>query len=120
MEEILLRKLIEKNYFKVSTEVDARARGHGIDGLCQHQFSQTYTVTGLFESKRDGAVVMGLMSAEDGSTIKVRADAITMIDGMTPERFAENYMIAPDGSDIKVTGKRRGRRPKGWVAPLED
>ena len=28
MEEILLRKLIEKNYFKVTTEVDARARGN--------------------------------------------------------------------------------------------
>jgi hypothetical protein len=51
MEEILLRKLIEKNYFKVTTEVDARAHGKGLDGLATHRFEQTYTVTGLFESQ---------------------------------------------------------------------
>jgi hypothetical protein len=63
---------------------------------------------------------MALMSAADGSSVKVRADAITMIDGMTPERFAENYMIAPDGSATsRSSGKRRGRRPKNWNPDLE-
>ena len=26
-------------------------------------------------------------------------------------------MIDPEGGEIKPTGRRRGRRPKGWVDP---
>lgn len=114
MEEVLLRKLISANYFKVATEIDANVKGSSLDGQQFHRFNEQFTVTGLFESKKTGRVILTLASLRDGSKHRIGCEDITGIDGMTPERFAENYMIAPDGTEIKVTGKRRGRRPKNW------
>lgn len=117
MQEHLLRTLIDKTYFNVATEVDAQYKGRDLCGVPIHTFEQTYTVTKLLESRKTGGLILELMSVQDGNSIRIKPDAITKIDGMTPERFAENYMIAPDGSDIKIEGKRRGRRPKNWVDP---
>lgn len=114
MEEVLLRKLISANYFKVATELDANVKGRSLDGQQVHRFNEPFTVTGLFESKKTGRLVIQLASLRDGCAVRIDCADITGIDGMTPERFAENYMIAPDGTDIKVVGKRRGRRPKNW------
>jgi hypothetical protein len=114
MQEHLLRTLIGKNFVKVATEVDAQYKGRDLCGVPIHTFEQTYSVGGLFESQKSGRLVLELRSTKDGSAIRVFSEAITKIDGMTPERFAENYLVAPDGSDIKVEGKRRGRRPKNW------
>jgi hypothetical protein len=116
MEEQLLRKLIEKKYFAPGTEVDAVHKGMDLSGTPLHYFEGTYTVAGLLENQK-GKLVLELASVRDGYRVRVKADAIRGIDGMTPLRFAENYMIAPDGTDIKLSGKRRGRRPKGWVDP---
>jgi hypothetical protein len=109
-----LRKLIEKSYFVTATEVDAKTKGIDLCGAPLHYFEGNFMVTGLFESKKTGKLIIELASTTDGEKTRVFADAITKIDGMTPERFAENYMVAPDGSDIKLTGLRRGRRPKNW------
>lgn len=116
MEEQLLRKLIEKQYFGVGTEVDAVHKGVDLSGSPMHTFEGTFTVTALMEKRNTGELLLRLSSVRDGSHVRVPASAILGIDGMTPHRFAENYMIAPDGTDIKISGKRRGRRPKGWVA----
>lgn len=117
MDEQLLRKLIEKDYFRAGTEVDARHKGFDLSGSPLHYFEGTYTVAALLESRKTGKLILELASVRDGYRVQVKADAILGIDGMTPLRFAENYMIAPDGSDIKLSGKRRGRRPKNWVDP---
>lgn len=114
MQEVLLRKLIEKNFFKIGTEVDARHKGMGLAGLVQHQFENTFTVMSLMEKRSDRSLLLEVRSVRDGQSFRIAADQITGIDGMTPERFAENYMVDPDGGDIKVVGARRGRRPKGW------
>ena len=119
MQEILLRKLIEKNYFAISTEVDAIDKGVDLSGRAIHEFEHTYTVSGLYESRKTGRLIVELVSVDDGSKTRIPADNITKIDGMTPERFAENYMIDPEGHDIKLAGKRRGRRPKNWNPALE-
>lgn len=119
MEEQLLRKLIEKNHFTTGTEVDAIHKGVDLSGTALHSFEGTYTVTSLLESRKTGKLILELASVRDGYRVRVNADAIRGIDGMTPLRFAENYMVAPDGSDIKLSGKRRGRRPKGWVEPQD-
>ena len=117
MQEVLLRKLIEKNYFKHGTEIDATYRGVGLDGAPVHVFEQTYTITGIFETKKTKRILVDAFSTVDGRTIRVAVEHIINIDGMTPERFAENYMIDPEGGEIKPSGRRRGRRPKGWVDP---
>ena len=117
MEEQLLRKLIEKKHFGTGTEVDAVHKGLDLSGVPIHQFEGTYTVADLLESSKTGRLILELASVRDGQRVRVHPEAIRGIDGMTPVRFAENYMIAPDGSDIKLSGKRRGRRPKGWVNP---
>lgn len=114
MEEVLLRKLISATYFNVATEIDANVKGRSLDGQPVHRFNETFTVTKLLESKKTGRLVLEGSSLRDGWQVRIDAKDIIGIDGMTPERFAENYMIAPDGSEIKVTGKRRGRRPKNW------
>lgn len=117
MQEVLLRKLIEKNYFKNGTEIDATYRGVGLDGAPVHVFEQTFTITGIFQTRKTNRILIDCFSTVDGRTIRVGVDAIVNIDGMTPERFAENYMIDTNGDEIKPSGKRRGRRPKGWVDP---
>jgi hypothetical protein len=117
MQEVLLRKLIEKNYFKNGTEIDATYRGVDLSGAPVHTFEQTFTITGIFETRKTKRILIDCFSTVDGRTIRVPVDAIVNIDGMTPERFAENYMIDENGGDIKPSGKRRGRRPKGWVDP---
>lgn len=119
MQEILLRKLIEKKFFTSATEVDAVHKGVDLSGRAMHNFENTFTVVGLMTSK-NGGLILEAVSTADGSRRRIQPDQITKIDGMTPERFAENYMIAPDGGDIKVVGKRRGRRPKNWTADEED
>lgn len=119
MQEHLLRKLIEKSYFNVSTEVNAFYKGRDLCGVPIHRFEDTYTVTKLMESRKSGRLVLELMSTRDGNCINIFPESITKIDGMTPERFAENYMIAQDGTDIKIEGKRRGRRPKNWNPETE-
>lgn len=117
MQDILLRKLIDKSFFKEGTEVDAKYRGVGLDGLPFHTFGQTFTVTGIFETRKTKQLRMDCFSTVDGRTVRIGVDNITKIDGMDPERFAENYMIDPTGEEIKVVGMRRGRRPKNWVDP---
>lgn len=117
MQEVLLRKLIEKDYFKRGTEIDATYRGVGLDGSPVHVFEQTFTITGIFETRKTKRILIDCHSVVDGRTIRVGVGNIVNIDGMTPERFAENYMIDPEGGEIKPTGRRRGRRPKGWVDP---
>lgn len=115
MQEVLLRKLIEKNYFTAMTEVDATHKGIDLSGQPLHTFEGTFTVVKLLETKKTNALVLEVVSIMgDGARMRIRPDQITAIDGMTPERFAENYMIDPAGNDIKVVGKRRGRRPKNW------
>ncbi len=114
MEEFLLRKLIEKNFFNVGTEVSARHKAMDLSGRQIHLFEGNFTVSALLERKKAGTLVLDLVSTDDGSNIRIDPEQIVGIDGMTPERFAENYMINPDGSEIKVIGKRRGRRPKNW------
>ena len=116
MQEHLLRKLISKNYFKVGTEVTASHKGMDLCGVSMHLVKTTFTVTRIVETVK-GNLRLELISVVDGHRIRILPDAISMIDGMTPERFAENYLIATDGSDIKVEGKRRGRRPNNWVNP---
>lgn len=119
MQEVLLRKLIEKKFFNTSTEVDATHRGKDLSGQAIHKFEGTFTVASLMTSTK-GTLLLEVVSTADGSRMRITPNQITKIDGMTPERFAENYMIAPDGSDIKVVGKRRGRRPKNWTPEMEE
>jgi hypothetical protein len=118
--EKLIRKLIEKNYFQVGTEVDATFRGLDLSGVQMHYFESTFTVASLLESKKSGLLILELVSTADGNVIRVKTDSIKKIDGMTPERFGENYMIAEDGGELKPTGRRRGRRPKGWTPDNDD
>lgn len=120
MEEKLLRELIAKNYFTQGTEVDAKYEAVDMSGKARRQFEGTYTVTRLMENRKTGKLIINLSSIRDGTMVKVPAESIFGIDGMTPTRFAENYMIAPDGGEIKLVGKRRGRRPKNWVSPDEE
>lgn len=117
MQEVLLRKLIEKDYFKIGSEIDATYRGVDLSGTPIHTFAQTFTVTGIFETRKTKRILVDCISTIEGRTIRIGVDAIVAIDGMTPERFAENYMLDNTGGDIKPSGKRRGRRPKGWVDP---
>jgi hypothetical protein len=117
MQEHLLRVLIAKNHFNVAAEVDATYKGVDFSGATRNQFETTFTVTAINESAKTGRLLIDLISTRDGSRHRIYPEMITKVEGMTPERFAENYMIAPDGSEIKISGKRRGRRPKGWVDP---
>lgn len=115
MQEVLLRKLIEKDLFKAGTEVDATYTGLGLSGQPVHAAQQTFTVVSLYETKKTNRIKMDVRSTFDGELIRIGVENIINIDGMVPERFAENYMIDSVGNDIKPSGKRRGRRPKGWV-----
>jgi hypothetical protein len=119
MNELLLRKLIEKNYFKAGTEVDATFKGCGLSGLRLHYVESTFTVVRLLESSKTNKLYIELCSTFDGEVVRVEPADVLRIDGMTPERFGENYMIGEDGSELKPQGRRRGRRPKGWK-PEED
>ncbi len=114
MKEVLLRKLIEKKYFTPGTELDAKYKGKGLHGVVSQLFEQTFTVLRLVETVK-GRLIIKAASNVDGQQIDLNVESIINIDGMTPERFAENFMIDEDGNDIKPAGKRRGRRPKGWV-----
>jgi hypothetical protein len=114
MQEVLLRKLIEKTYFGIGTEIDATHRALDLSGAALHAFEGTFTVLQVLERRQSKTLVLEVASTRDGSKIRIEPAQIVGIDGMTPERFAENYMIYPDGTDIKVVGKRRGRRPKNW------
>lgn len=120
MQEVLLRKLIEKSFFKASTEVDALHRGNSFVGAANHKYQGTFTVNSLTTSAKTGGLLLEVISVTDGAKHRITPEQIVSIEGMTPERFAENYMIAPDGTDIKVVGKRRGRRPKNWTPEMEN
>ncbi len=117
MQEILLRSLIAKDYFKVLTEVKVRHKVLTVGHVSHVKVEDIFTITNIRE-RPNGTLVMEGLSTTAGDRIKFSCDDIVAIDGMTPERFAENYMIATDGTEIKVKGARRGRRPKNWV-PVE-
>ncbi len=119
MKEVLLRKLIEKAHVTIGTEIDATYNGLDLSGQMSHVFEHTFTITGIFETRKTNRILVDALSTVDGSTIRIGVDCIKAIDGMTPERFGENYMIDEDGGTIKPSGKRRGRRPKGWVEEVD-
>lgn len=114
MDEILLRSLITRDHFKLSTEVDVAHSTLMVGNVQKFDTVGTFSVTRIGQKRSDGTIIMEGRSTRDGRPIKFTADRIQNIDGMTPLRFAENYMVAPDGTDIPVTGARRGRRPKNW------
>lgn len=115
MQEVLLRKLIEKNYFKKGSEIDATYKGLDLSGQMVHSFQQTYTVAAIYETTKTNRIRIDAVSNVDGQRIRIGPENILNIDGMTPERFAENYMVDIEGNAIAPSGKRRGRRPKGWI-----
>lgn len=119
MQEILLRKLIEKELFTTDTEVVATSKGVDLSGQLAHKFEHVFRVTKLATST-SGQLILEAVSTSTGIRRRLRPEHIIALDGMTPERFAENYMIAPDGSEIKVEGRRRGRRPKNWTPEMEE
>ncbi len=114
MKEVLLRKLIEKEYFGSGTEIEAVYKGVDLSGRPIHSFQQSFIVSALFESRKDRSIILEAKSKETGFKMRMGVDDIINIDGMTPKRFAENYMLDLDGNDIKASGKRRGRRPKSY------
>ena len=52
-----------------------------------------------------------LREANGSMEIKIVAEDITAIDGMSLLRYAEIYNVNPDGS-AKSIGRKRGRKPK--------
>lgn len=110
MKEILLSTLIDKDLFKVSTEVDINYSTITLGNVQQCNSHGTFTVSKISFSTRGRAMMEGI-SIADGSYVSFDVSKITAIDGMTPERFAENYLLTEDGLEIKITGKKRGRRP---------
>jgi len=120
MNEVLLRKLIEKNHFRVGSEVDATYRGASIDGQYVRVNEQTFTITGIFETRKTKRILLDAHCNVVGATIRISVDHINRLDGMSPERFAANFLIDPDGNELKPSGKRRGRRPKGWAEEAFD
>jgi hypothetical protein len=105
----LIRKLIQEGVIHENTEIDACYQGVDIGG------AQLAMVQGNFAIKAakviQGGVFFDTVSTQDGSQRRIAAAAIVRIDGMEPERFAENYGLTPEGKPIKQ-GKRRGRKPK--------
>ena len=113
MKEVLLRKLVEKGYFSVGSEIDVGYTAMDFSGS-KRNFQNTFTVLSIGERKSDQSLVFKIVSTNDGSHRTCNLPDIILIEGMIPERFAENYMIDPDGGEISATGARRGRRPK-WM-----
>ena len=117
MKEALLRKLVEKGYFAVGSEIDVGYTAVDFTGA-KRAFQNTFTVSMIGERRSDRSLVFKIFSINDGSHRSCGLEDIRLIEGMTPERFAENYMIDPDGEEIGSTGARRGRRPK-WLIEAE-
>lgn len=120
MQEQLLRKLIAKEHFKIGTEVKATFKGIGLAGYRLHYTESTFTVVTILETSKTKRLFLDVASTFDGEIVRITPADILSIDGMTPERFGENYMISEDGGELQPAGRRRGRRPKGWTPDDDD
>ncbi len=113
MDNKLLQILIEKGHIIIGTEIDANHDSHGLGGS-RTRVIGNFTITSIGINRKD-EIVLKCMNSYSGEYFNIKALDIINIDGMTPERLAENFMISVDGSNIKLAGKRRGRRPKNYI-----
>jgi glucose-6-phosphate dehydrogenase assembly protein OpcA len=113
MKESLLNRLIEKNYFTTGTVIRSRLRGMDLSGVELHSFEKDFVTVKLGKSRKTDELVV-MVKSELGEQKSFKSGDITEIDGMTPERFAQNYLLDPEGNDLKPFGKRRGRKPRDW------
>lgn len=113
MKEVLLSRLIDSGHVVTGTEITTTVSiNRGLSGRRRVE-TLPFGIYG-FQKDPSGNIVLELVFHDERSSLglKIGVDKIELIDGMTPERFAENYLIDPDGNDIIITAKKRGRRSR--------
>lgn len=115
MNEFLLRKLVERNIVKRSTEIDAVYKGLGISGLENVETVGTFLVMEIVDNGTE--FLFEVADVIDGRRRKLPSGAIRMIDGMEPTRLATIYGLSDKGEPLRQ-GKRRGRKPKALLAAM--
>ncbi len=116
MNEHLLLSLWERGLFNNTSEVEINDVAPTVGHLQKCDIIETFTIRKLMRKPKSGQLVLEGISTTDGRIHRFDPDEILNIDGMIPERFAENYMVDPDGNDIPIQGARRGRKPKHKTA----
>lgn len=120
MNEQLLISLVNKQYFQAGTMVGTTYRGRDISGLMINDFDHEFQVTKIGVSRKTGLLRIRAKSFDTGQVILVGSRDISTLDGMSPERFAQNYLISPNGDELSPTAKRRGRKPRDWDEDDDD
>lgn len=117
MNKDLLRKLIETSIIKPFVEIEAHYTVVEFSGNSTIRKTGEFVIFEIVENA--GHFDFVCASAVDGRRRVIPEEDIILIDGMEPERFANVFGIAPDGSKLKM-GKRRGRKPKHLIEMEED
>lgn len=115
MKTELVQKLIEKSAIKQRTEIEAYYKGMDLSGARIARVRGNFIVLGA--RLVEGRIWFDGLSTIDGRRDRFLAEDILLIDGMDPERFAQNFGLNMEGEPLRQ-GKRRGRKPKALLAQM--
>ena len=110
MKTELAKTLIQKGIIRERTTIEAYYFAHGLSCADNSRVLGEFYI--LRAKKRGDDFVFDVFNGENAITVK--AQDILSVDGMDEPRLAEAYMLTETG-DIIPEGKRRGRKPKGYI-----
>jgi len=108
MNPTLFLKLLEKQLLKTGTEL-------GVEYIKYQDGKKVGTVKGMYTIERFTPHPLGYMPIvhikNDLEQAEVDIKNIKLIAGLSPNKYAAEYGIRPDGKESDAP-KRRGRKPK--------
>jgi hypothetical protein len=107
----LAERLFEKKLYRAEMEIVAKYQTATLGNVNTVETIGTYMIESVGRRSSDNSLVFSAVSVDDGHKKAFVPESVVSIDGMTPERFAAVYGIAPDGG-LRRVGVRRGRKPK--------
>lgn len=107
----LIKSLLDKNAIDETTVITANYDNKDNTGKLR-RYQDNFHLESLIENQGEWILTVRKIIGQE--YLKVRAQDILALDGMSPERYVDVYDINPDGS-VKKLGKKRGRKPKSTM-----
>lgn len=111
MKTELAKILIQKGAIRERTTIEAYHYAFGLSCATNQRVKSEFYI---LQAKKRGDEIIFVAFNGEHTKLEINANDVLSVDGMDEPRLAEAYMLTESGAAIPE-GKRRGRKPKGYV-----
>jgi hypothetical protein len=115
MNVLLAKKLIENGAIRQSTELEAYYNAHGLSCVDNSNIIGKFTLVAARYAEKETEIIFECLSEDGLKPYRFTNKEVLSLDGMPPDRVASIYNLKDNGEEMTGCGKRRGRKPKGFL-----